>query len=129
MERQNVQPENNRITFDISKRTGTEGYVGMLFQLYLSMGNLITDNSFNESSHRLEMLTHFIISLVPDADRRAKIRTDLREKIHEALKPCTTNDDKVFARNMACIEIIGLVIDYTDEHVGVSDLNKLGVDV
>lgn len=121
------------ITLDIPQREGKEGYIGMYFSLFLRMGEIIASSNFKDTTIRIEILTRFLISLIPNESIRAETSKKLKEKIEVRIKESKeenkdlTEEEIGNIRLLACIEVIGEVSDFIDKHIGVSRENRVGV--
>lgn len=120
-------------TLDIPQREGKEGYIGMLFQLFIKVGGIMADAQFTATDMRIEYMVHFLISLVPGKTNRKTIRDELKTEIEKRLEDerkklneNLTNEQIGRIRNMTCLEMMGYIMDFTDKHVGVSKENKIG---
>jgi hypothetical protein len=119
---------------ELPAREGKEGYVGTIFSLFLRFGAVMGEANFQSTDMRIEFMTHFMISLIPGRKNRAKVRDELKETLTQRLKEAQknnngeelNNEQKGRITNMTCLEIIGLIMDFTDLHVGVSSENRLG---
>ena len=115
---------------DTPMREGKEGFIGMLFGQFLKGATLLTSDGFSITDTRIEIYTHFLISMVPGEKKREAIREamvkEVEEKLELAKKNRASNEELGRIRLLTCIKHIGKVTDYTDLHVGVSIENRLG---
>ncbi len=125
----NNENESKYLTLDIPQREGKDGYIGTLFGLYLKFGGIISDIGFKENDVRIYYMTKFLINLIPGKRNRAEIKEKMKNEIAEAMKNCSSNDERMRIRNDICLDYIGDVHDFVDKHVGVSKENKIGFSV
>jgi len=125
---QRIDDNSERLTLDIPKREGKEGYIGTMLQLYLKMGGIIAEANFTNNDLRVEYMTHFMLSTIPSKEKRIEIRQRLRERITNEVDAdkLMTNEQKNKKKNLICIEFMGETMDWIDEHLGISVENKIG---
>ena len=124
-----MDEEKGRMLYlDVPQKEGKEGYVGTLFSLILRTGSILADANFKDTDMRVEYMTHFLISLIPNPQKRKEIRAALKKDIEERIKEDGSGDQdtKARSRNMVCLEYIGIVGDFIDTHIGLSVENRLG---
>ena len=121
------------ITFDIPAKEGTPGYIGMFFTEFMKIGSMLTNMDGNNPTYSLERSTQFLISLVAGKQRREHIRECLKQNIARCIIEATTENETTLDSvthkqivDQCCLEIIGEITDFVDEHVGISIENKLG---
>jgi len=117
---------------DIPSKDGKEGYVGVHFTMFLKMASILQSPEFQQNPVRVFYLATEMISLIPDVEKREKIRKQIsdrrRELIEEYKRDGITIDKSVGDHLLitASLETLGEITDYVDQHIGISTTNKIG---
>lgn len=134
MKNNQQQAGNEVFNLDIPLREGTPGYLGMFYAVYLRMAGVLSDAAFNQTDLRPILMFQFLVSMIPGEEHRAAIRSVYERRIAEyteaAQKETGTtglsNEEAYRISLRAALETVGEVTDFTDEHIGISNENKLG---
>lgn len=115
-----VSDNPNLIELNIPKYESEKGYTFLMWRYYSMMAGIIADAQSNDD-YRIEMLTNFIISSIPDKKLRMKIRNLKSEYINDTLSTLEDPDKPEInaVRVDACWMVMGEVTDFIDESIGV----------
>ncbi len=127
-------PDGSKLfTFNEPQREGREGYVSTFFSMYLKLANVLCAPEHDPIDGRGKYMTKFIISLVPGKKNRDLLKDELKNKINaeiEEFKKLNGHEPDNAERGRieleASLDTLGLVSDFVDKHIGVSNENKLG---
>lgn len=112
--------DNQSLFIDMPMREGKEGYIGMLYNIQIKFAAILASDSFAKTDMRPLYLTHFLISMIPDEKIRGELRKNLNSDIEQKINNVVSNEDRVRIQNLVCIEHVGKVMEFIDQHVGIS---------
>jgi len=123
---------------DVPMMEGKDGMLGVFFNLYLKLGNILQSPEFSREPIRMHFMTTLLISMIPDEIERAEVMKQ-REVIYhrvakeymESRKLTSLANDKDYNHVLveSSLQTVGLVQHYADKYMGLSMTNRLGTDM
>lgn len=115
-------------SLNIPALEGMEGFVGMYFSTILSIAAIIREPNIPDFAGRVNTMTHLVISLVPDDEKRKELRVRM-DALYKTY--CDEIEDIDHSQKQSClvrasVETIGYVMQEVDRYIGLSHKNRLG---
>lgn len=119
--------EVSTITFDRPKRGSKDGYLQLFFIQLREYGKLISDPTGSPTDRRLVTFTQFLIAHITDDDIRDEVRKKYKTLLTEIQARPLDNEAKYSEIVEATMEVVGDVVAFYDEFLGITHRLEIGV--
>jgi len=119
--------EISTISFDRPKRGSEDGYLQLFFIQMREYGKMISDPNASPTDKRLITFTMFLISHITDDNIRQEVREIYLSKLDEIANMQLDNEAKSSEVVAASMGIVGDVVAFFDEFMGITHRLEIGV--